>query len=33
MTQLAASIETDTWATATWDEYLQAIDSIAPNFS
>lgn len=33
MTQLARSIDTDTWVTATWDEYLQAIDSIAPNFS
>jgi Uma2 family endonuclease len=33
MTQLASSIETDTWVTATWDEYLQAIDRIAPNFS
>jgi Uma2 family endonuclease len=33
MTQLATSIETDTWVTATWDEYLQALASIAPNFS
>ena len=27
MTQLALSIETDTWVTASWDEYLQAIES------
>lgn len=33
MTQLARSIDTDTWVTATWDEYIQAIASIAPNFS
>jgi Uma2 family endonuclease len=33
MTQLARSIDTDTWVTATWDEYLQAISSIAPHFS
>jgi Uma2 family endonuclease len=33
MTQLATSIETDTWVTATWDEYLQALASIVPNFS
>jgi Uma2 family endonuclease len=33
MTQLASSIETDTWVTATWDEYLQAIDRIGRDFS
>jgi Uma2 family endonuclease len=33
MTQLARSIDTDTWVIATWDEYLQALDKIAPNFS
>ena len=33
MTQLALSIETDTWVTATWDEYLQAIESFNSQFS
>ena len=33
MTQLALSIETDTWVTATWDEYLQAIESFKSQFS
>jgi Uma2 family endonuclease len=33
MIQLALSIETEIWITATWDEYLQAIDRIGQNFS
>jgi Uma2 family endonuclease len=33
MTQLAPSIETDAWVTATWDEYLQAIESLTSQFS
>jgi Uma2 family endonuclease len=33
MTQLAPSIKTDVWVTATWDEYLQAIESLDSQFS
>jgi Uma2 family endonuclease len=33
MTQLAPSIETDIWVTATWDEYLQAIEHLSSQFS
>jgi Uma2 family endonuclease len=33
MTQLALPIEANTWTTATWAEYLQAIDLIDRDFS